>query len=67
MHSWIGVVDNPYFAVTGADGKFDLSNLPPGNYTIEAWQEELGTSQQQVTVTPQSKSEIQFTFQGETK
>src|SRR5215469_1676044 len=65
MHAWIGVVDSPYFAVTGADGKFDLSNLPPGNYTIEAWQEELGTQQQQVTVAPQGKSEIAFTFQKE--
>jgi hypothetical protein len=65
MHAWIGVVDSPYFAVTGADGKFDLSNLPPGNYTIEAWQEELGTQQQQVTVAPQGKSEIAFTFQRE--
>lgn len=63
MHAWIGVVDSPYFAVTGADGKFDLSNLPPGNYTIEAWQEDLGTQQQQVTVAPQGKSEIAFTFQ----
>lgn len=67
MHAWIGVVDNPYFAVTGADGKFDLRNLPPGNYTIEAWQEDLGTQQRQVTLAPQGKSEIAFTFQGETK
>ena len=67
MHAWIGVVDSPYFAVTGSDGKFDLTNLPPGNYTIEAWQEELGTQQQQVTVPPQGKSDIAFTFQPEAK
>ena len=67
MHSWIGVVDNPYYAVTGGDGSFQLTNLPPGTYTIEAWQEDLGTQRQQVTVTPQSKSDIQFTFEGEAK
>ncbi len=67
MHAWIGVVDNPYFAVTGADGKFELSNLPPGNYTLEAWQEDLGTQEAQVTVAPQGKNEIAFKFQGETK
>ena len=67
MHAWIGVVDNPYFAVTGKDGAFELNNLPPGNYTIEAWQEELGTQDQQVTVTPQGKAEIAFAFQGEAK
>lgn len=65
MHAWIGVVDNPYYAVTGADGKFDLSNLPPGNYTIEAWQEDLGTQEQQVTVTPQKASDVAFSFKGE--
>ena len=67
MHAWIGVVDNPYFAVTGTNGSFELNNLPPGNYTIEAWQEDLGTQQQQVTVAAQGKSEIAFTFQGESK
>lgn len=67
MHAWIGVVDNPYYAVTGTDGKFDLSNLPPGNYTITAWQEDLGTMDQQVTVSPQSKNDVQFTYQGESK
>ncbi len=67
MHAWIGVVDSPYFAVTGKDGSFELNNLPPGNYTIEAWQEELGTQDQQVTVPPQGKSEIAFAFQAEAK
>jgi hypothetical protein len=65
MHAWIGVVDNPYFAVTGADGSFELKNVPPGEYTIEAWQEELGTQEQHVTVGPAGKSEVAFTFKGE--
>jgi plastocyanin len=67
MHAWIGVVDNPYFAVTGADGSFELRNVPPGKYTVEACQEDLGTQQQEVTVPPQGNSEIAFTFQGESK
>jgi plastocyanin len=62
MHAWIGVVDNPYYAVTGQDGRFSLPNLPPGQYTIEAWQEDLGTQQQQVTVGPHSSSTIAFLF-----
>lgn len=65
MHAWIGVVDNPYFAVTGADGSFELKNVPPGEYTIEAWQEELGTQESHVTVGPSAKAEIAFTFKGE--
>jgi uncharacterized protein (DUF2141 family) len=65
MHAWIGVVDNPYFAVTGSDGTFSLKNLPPGAYTIEAWQEALGSQEQQVTIGPSGKSNISFTFKGE--
>jgi len=30
------VVDNPYFALTDADGKFKIANVPPGKYKIEA-------------------------------
>jgi hypothetical protein len=65
MHAFIGVVDNPYFAVTGADGTFELKNVPPGEYTIEAWQEELGVAVQRITVAPSGKAEAVFTFKGE--
>ncbi len=62
MHAWIGAVDHPYFAVTGADGSFQLRDVPPGAYTIEAWQEELGRQEQQVTLAPSGKHEIVFKF-----
>jgi len=65
MHAFIGVVDNPYFAVTGADGSFKIDNLPPGNYVIEAWQETLGTQDAKITVAPGAKIESSFTFKGE--
>ena len=35
---WIYVVDNPYYAITGADGKFSITDVPPGNYTLVAVQ-----------------------------
>jgi len=65
MHAFIGVVDNPYFAVTGADGSFEIRNLPPGDYTIGAWHETLGTQEQKITVPPQGKTKANFTFKGE--
>jgi plastocyanin len=50
MRGYIAVFKHPYFAVTGKDGSFDLHNLPPGDYTVEAWHEKLGTVTQKVTV-----------------
>jgi plastocyanin len=36
MYAWVTVVDHPYFAVSGKDGTFKISNVPPGKYTISA-------------------------------
>jgi plastocyanin len=65
MHAFIGVVDNPYFAVTGADGKFEIKNLPPGDYVISAWHETLGTQEQKITIPPSGQIETNFSFKGE--
>ncbi len=62
MHAWVGAVAHPYFAVTGADGTFTLSDVPPGNYTLEIWHEELGKQAQQVTLAPSAKVEQTFQF-----
>jgi plastocyanin len=62
MNAYVGVMDNPYFATTDKDGKFDLKSLPPGTYTITAWHEKLGTQDQKVTIGPKESKEITFTF-----
>lgn len=62
MHAFIGVVDNPYFAVSRDDGSFQIRNLPPGDYVIEAWQEKLGTQEKNVTVGSSSDAKANFTF-----
>jgi hypothetical protein len=36
MFAYVGVVDHPFFAVSGKDGTFTIKNVPPGKYTIEA-------------------------------
>jgi hypothetical protein len=62
MNAYAGVLDHPYFAVTTADGGFELSNVPPGTYTVEAWHETLGTQTQSVTVDASGTAEVSFTF-----
>ena len=62
MSGYIGVVAHPYHSVTSATGSFDLSQLPPGEYLIEAWHSRLGTQEQTVTVTTGQTTEVSFTF-----
>jgi plastocyanin len=60
MTSYVGVMKSPFFAVTGADGKFTIPNLPAGTYTVEAWHERLGTQDQQVTVADNGTATVSF-------
>jgi hypothetical protein len=66
VHPWMRalafVFDNPYFAVTSTSGTFTLKNLPPGTYTIAAWQEKFGTLDQTVTIAPKQSQSTSFTF-----
>jgi plastocyanin len=64
MRGYIAVFKHPFFAVTGKDGVFDLSNLPPGTHTIKAWHEKLGTATQTVTISANETKEISFVFKG---
>lgn len=50
MAGWIVVAENPYYAVTDANGRFTLTGVPPGTYTLEFWQETLGLVNKTVTV-----------------
>ena len=62
MKAYMAVLPNPYFQVTDKDGKFDLKNLPPGTYTLTAWHELYGTSDQTVTIGAKESKTVTFTF-----
>ena len=62
MKSYIAVFKHPYFAVTGANGSFDIKNLPPGTYTLEAWHEKFGVSDQTVTIGAKEAKTVTFSF-----
>jgi hypothetical protein len=42
MRAWVRVFDHPYFAVTDADGKFEIANAPAGDWRLFIWHEETG-------------------------
>jgi hypothetical protein len=50
MLGWVYVADNPYYAVSAKDGTFTLTSVPPGSYTLVAWQEYTGAVEIPVTV-----------------
>ena len=39
MIGWVAVKDDPYFAVSGKDGGFEIQNLPAGSWTFQVWHE----------------------------
>ena len=65
MKAYIGVVTNPFYAVTGKDGTFTLKGLPAGEYTIEAWTATFGTQQMTVTVPAHGSATADFTFRAQ--
>ncbi|MHB8419983.1 MAG: hypothetical protein ACYDCL_18055 [Myxococcales bacterium] len=58
----IGVMPNPYYAVTGADGSFGLADVPPGTYTLTAWHETLGEKSARVTVAANGTATAELAF-----
>jgi len=65
MKAYLGVFDHPYFAVTGADGRFSLPQVPPGDYTVTVWHERLGSSDAQATLAPNGAQDVTFFFRAE--
>lgn len=62
MHAYIGVVEHPYFAVTGPDGSFELSNVPPGEYTVAVWHEKLGDQTKQIRLAASASETVDFLY-----
>ena len=64
MRAYVGVVAHPYFAVTGADGRFTLRDVPPGEYVVATWHERFGTREAQVTLGVKDTKDVALTYAG---
>ena len=62
MNAFINVSATPFFAVTGADGHFEIKGLPAGTYTLAAVHEKLGEQTMTVTVAAQETGKADFTY-----
>lgn len=62
MHGWWVATDTPYFAVTDDKGNYTIKDVPPGDYTVEVWQEKLGTDDQKASVKEGGTTTTDFTL-----
>jgi plastocyanin len=66
VHRWmvafVGVVNHPYFATTGAAGTYAIENVPAGSYTLHTWHEQFGVLSQTVRVTPGATATVDFAY-----
>ena len=61
MNAFILVFGHPFFAMTDADGRYRIDNVPPGTYSVVAWNEGDSSDPRQVTVPDGGATEIDFT------
>jgi hypothetical protein len=64
MEFWTLVVDHPYAAVTDADGKFEIPNLPPGKYKFRVFHErgKLLERGVEIVVQPEAETKVEWKY-----
>ena len=62
MSAFILVFGHPFFSVTDAAGRYRINNVPPGNYTLVAWNEGVTSESRQVSVPDGSTAEVDFSL-----
>jgi hypothetical protein len=67
MKAYIGVLKHPFFSVSKDTGAYEITNVPPGTYTVVAWREGGANGEEktmQVTVTANGTAKADFAFGG---
>jgi len=64
MQTWGYRVQNPYYFVTGEDGTYQIDNIPPGDYVVNAWHNFMKIRSQRIHVAPDSEIQLNFEFDG---
>lgn len=68
LHTWMRayliVTEHPYTAVTNAQGRFSLDQVPPGEYTLRLWHERLGEMTRTVLVGDKQTLSLTLEYEG---
>jgi plastocyanin len=62
MSAFVLVRDNPFWARPGADGRFEIRDVPPGDWVLKAWHERSGESSRPVAVAEGGAAEVALTL-----
>jgi plastocyanin len=62
MRGYFAVLKTSHYAISAPDGTFALPDLPPGKYTLTAWQEDYGSQTQDVTISGNETKTLDFAF-----
>ncbi len=66
MSAYAGVLDHPFYSVSGDDGSFEIKNLPPGQYVVESWHEKYGSQTQNVAISADGDTQdISFQYKAQ--
>jgi plastocyanin len=60
MEAYILVLQNPWFARTGPDGKWRIPDVPPGSYRLRVWHSRLAADPVEITVPDSGLVEVTF-------
>ncbi len=62
MFGFMMAPPHPYAVVVGEDGSFEIGDIPPGDYTLQAWHPTLGIKESKITVAGGAAAEANFSF-----
>lgn len=63
MEAFVVVCETPYFAVSAADGSYEIKDVPPGKYTLKIWHEKLKGQPIQIEVPEKGEGKADFDIQ----
>lgn len=58
MAGWVYTSSSPYLAVTSLDGRFDIPDVPPGQYELSVWHPLLGTKTAALNLAPNANLDL---------
>lgn len=62
MKAYLVVKEHPYFATVERDGTFRIDNIPPGEYTVQAWHPKAQDAISQVTIESGADAKVDLEF-----